>query len=210
MKTKFYSFVQKVLRPPLKLVFHTKYYGSENEPSENEGPYIIASNHICNVDPIFLCGATDKQQPHFMAKKELFKIPLLKGLISKLGAYPVDRGGADVKAIRHSVNLLENGKCLGIFPQGHRYKGEDPRTTPVKSGIAMLATKTHAQILPCFIKTKKNKVVPFFTKVEIIVGKPIKFEELNYNPEEKGEYVRISNYIFERICSLEHSLDEKK
>ena len=74
----------------------------------------------------------------------------------------------------------------------------------------MLATKTETQILPCFIKTKKRKITPFITRVDVIIGKPIKFEELNYNPEEKGEYTRISNYVFEKICELENADIGKK
>ncbi len=210
MKTKAFTIVQKVLRVPVRLIFRVHYHGRENEPAATDGAYIIASNHISNVDPIILCAAIDKQQPHYMAKKELFKIPILRGLIKMLGAYPVDRGGADVKAIKHSVNLLLEGKCVGIFPQGHRYQKEDPRTTPVKQGVAMLATKTETQILPCFIKTKKRKITPFITRVDVIIGKPIKFEELNYDPEEKGEYTRISNYVFERICELENADIGKK
>ena len=131
-------------------------------------------------------------------------------LVGALGAFPIDRSGADVKAIKHAINLLNDGKCVGIFPQGHRFKKVDPKETPVKTGVAMLATKTQTQILPCFIKTKKRKITPFITKVEVIVGKPIKFEDLNYNPEEKGEYARITNFIFEKVCELENFETKRK
>ena len=203
MKSKSYASLQKYLRWAVKIIFRLNWCGEENEPDASEGPYIIVSNHISNVDPVLLCAATDKQQPHYMAKKELFKVPLMGSLVKKLGAFPIDRGGADVKAIRHAVNLLKEGKCVGIFQQGHRYPKVDPRETPIKNGAAMLATKTGAQFLPCFIRTKKRKIIPFITKTEVIIGKPIKLSELNYNPEDKGEYTRISNYVFEKICELE-------
>ena len=209
MKSKTYERLHKGLRGVVKVLFRVHGHNAENEPDEQDGAYIVVANHICNADPVIICSVMRKQQPHYMAKKELFKIPLLRGLIKALGAFPIDRGGADVKAIKHSIALLEEGKCIGIFPQGHRFKKVDPKTTPVKNGAAMLATKTQTQILPCFIKTKKRKISPFFTRVDVIVGKPIKFEELNYNPEEKGEYTRISNYIFEKVCELE-DYDVKK
>ena len=204
MKSKTYANLQKYLRGVVKVLFRVRAYGVENEPDEQDGAYLIVSNHISNVDPVILCAVTDKQQPHYMAKKELFKVPLLNKLVGALGAFPIDRSGADVKAIKHAINLLNGGKCVGIFPQGHRFKKVDPKETPVKTGVAMLATKTQTQILPCFIKTKKRKITPFITKVEVIVGKPIKFEDLNYNPEEKGEYARITNFIFEKVCELEN------
>ena len=210
MKSKTYAKLQKYLRGVVKVLFRVRAYGVENEPDEQDGAYIIVSNHICNVDPVILCAVTDKQQPHYMAKKELFKVPLLNKLVGALGAFPIDRGGADVKAIKHAINLLCDGKCVGIFPQGHRFKKVDPKETPVKTGVAMLATKTQTQILPCFIKTKKRKITPFFTKVDVIVGKPIKFEDLNYNPEDRGEYARITNFIFDKVCELENYETKRK
>ncbi len=210
MKSKQYERWHKCLRGVVKCIFRVHAHNVDNEPCENDGAYIIVSNHICNADPVILGAVMRKQQPHYMAKKELFKVPVLKSIIKILGAFPVDRGGADVKAIRHAISLLEDGKCVGIFPQGHRYPKEDPRTTPVKNGAAMLSTKTGVQILPCFIKTKKRRIIPFFTRVDVIVGEPIRVEEFNYNPEDKGEYTRISNYIFERVCALEDYDTKKK
>lgn len=210
MKSKSYENLHKILGGLVRFIFRVHSHTPENEPDERDGQYIIVSNHISNVDPVLLCAATKKQQPHYMAKKELFKIPLLRGLIKALGAFPVNRGGADVGAIKHAIKLLEEGKCVGIFPQGHRYQGVDPKTTDVKTGVAMLACKTESQILPCFIKTKKRKITPFFTRVDIIIGKPISFAELAYDPEAKGEYARISSYIFEKVCELEDADISKK
>ena len=208
MKSKAYIWVVKYLSGLVRFLFRITSYGSENEPRAEEGPYIIISNHISNLDPIFLCCATKHQQPHFMAKKELFKIPLLSNLITALGAYPVDRGGADVGAIRRTIRMLEEGKSIGIFPQGHRQRGLDPKMTEVKNGVAMIAARSEAQVLPCFIRTKKRKFTPF-CKVEVIVGKQIKFSELKYNPDASGEYSRISKLLFERVCELEDTCREE-
>ncbi len=209
MKTKTYERWHKCLHGIVKVIFRVHAHNIDNEPDDKDGAYIIVSNHICNADPVILGATMRKQQPHYMAKKELFKVPVIKSIIKALGAFPIDRGGADVKAIKHAIKLLEEGRCVGIFPQGHRYKGVDPKGTPIKHGAAMLSTKTQIQILPCFIKTKKRRIIPFFTRVDVIVGKPIKFEELNYNPEDKGEYARISSYIFDKVCELE-AYDVKK
>ena len=176
MKSKAYINIKKWLLKPVSWFFRIHAHGSENEPREEDGPYIIAANHISNADPIFLCASTDFQQPHFMAKKELFKIPLLKNLLSALGAYPVDRKGADVSTIKKTIQMIKDGKCVGIFPQGHREKGIHPKDANLKQGAAMIAIKAEATILPCCIKTKKMKF-SFFRRVDVYFGKPIPFEE---------------------------------
>ena len=196
-----YKVVKFTLTYPMRFLCHMKVKGAENEPTPDQGTYLVIANHRTWADPIYLCCALKHQQPHFMAKKELFKIPLLNLLIRALGAYPVNRGGADVGAIRHTIEMLKQGVCVGMFPQGHRYNGVDPRTTSVKTGAAMIAQKADVQVLPVFIKVKNNRH-RFLCKKEIIVGKPVTMAELGYNPEAPGEFQRIADALFERVCEL--------
>lgn len=206
MKSKAYINIKKWLAAPVRFILRIHGHNAENEPDECEGPYIVIANHIANIDPICICAVIDKQQPHFMAKKELFKVPLLNKLVTALGAYPVDRGGADVGAIRRTIRMLDEGKCIGIFPQGHRMKGIDPRETKIKPGVGMIVSKTQATVLPCFIKTKKRRF-RLFSRIDVYVGKPIRFEELNFDPEAKGENIRISQYLFDKVCELGESVN---
>lgn len=199
MKSKTYASFHKVLGGLIRFIFRIHPHGSENEPGDKA--YLMVSNHTSNADPIFLCASVYKQQPNFMAKKELFKIPVLRGLIKALGAFPVDRKGNDVSAVKKSISMLKEGYCIGMFPQGHRYKKVNPRETPVKNGAAMLAVKAGVQVLPCYVKMKNNKWAPF-RRVDVYIGEPISCEELAYNEESKGEYARISAYIFDKICSI--------
>ena len=141
-----------------------------------------------------------------MAKKELFKIPVLSWLIRMLGAFPIDRSGNDVGAIKNAISIVENGSCLGVFPQGHRYPGEDPRSTKVKTGAAMISTKTQADIVPVYLWTKKKKKT-LFGRVYVVIGERIPFEELGYDSEAKGEYMRISELVFDRVCALGENFD---
>jgi 1-acyl-sn-glycerol-3-phosphate acyltransferase len=196
-----YRVVKFILTYPVRFLCHMKVKGAENEPTPENGTYLVIANHRTWADPIYLCCALKHQQPHFMAKKELFRIPLLNLLIRALGAYPVNRGGADVGTIRRTIEMLKQGVSVGMFPQGHRYNGVDPRTTPVKTGAAMIALKAGVQVLPVFVKVKNNKHF-FLCKKEIIVGRPISIEEMNYNPEAPGEYQRIADMLFERVCEL--------
>lgn len=196
-----YKFIKFTLTYPLRFLCRMKVKGAENEPTPEQGTYLVIANHRTWADPIYLCCALKHQQPHFMAKKELFKIPLLNVLIRALGAYPVNRGGADVGAIRHTIEMLQQGVGVGMFPQGHRYNGVDPRETKVKTGAAMIAQKAGVQILPVFIKVKNNRQ-RFLCRKEVIVGKPISMAELSYDPEAAGEYQRIADLLFERVCEL--------
>lgn len=202
----FYRAVYKIFRGIVGLVLNVRVVGAEKETEE--GGYIVCANHISACDPVCLCYAFRKNQVSFMAKKELFKIPVFSWLIRMLGAFPIDRSGNDVGAIKNAISVVSGGNCLGIFPQGHRYPNEDPRNTKVKTGAAMISTKTGADIVPVYLWTK-NKKKTLFGRVYVVIGDRIPFEELNYNPEEKGEYMRISQLVFDRICSIGEDFEAK-
>ena len=200
-KSGLYKVVKFLLTYPLRFLCNMRVRGTENEPTTDQGAYLVIANHRTWADPIYLACVLKHGQPHFMAKKELFKIPLLNLLIRALGAYPVNRSGADVGAIKHTIEMLKAGVCVGMFPQGHRYNKVDPRETPVKTGAAMIALNAGVPVLPVFIKVKNNKHF-FLCRKEVIVGKPISIEEMNYDPEAPGEYQRVADYLFERVCEL--------
>ena len=196
-----YRFFRAVLYYPICLLCNLRIRGRENEPTPEEGTYLVIAPHRSWADPIYICAALRHQQPHFMAKKELFKIPLLSWLIRGLGAYPVNRGGADVGAIKRTIGMLKAGVCVGMFPQGHRYNNVDPRTTPVKTGAAMIALKAGVPVLPVYIKIKDNKHF-FMCRKELIVGRPITPEEMSFAHDAPGEHQRVTEYIYERLCEL--------
>ena len=87
------------------VIFRIRVIGRENEP--DEGGFMVCANHTSATDPVVICYAFRKHQVRFMAKKELFKVPVVNWLVGLMGAFPVDRGGNDVGAIKKSVNLLK-------------------------------------------------------------------------------------------------------
>ena len=107
-----YSKVYKLFANPLRAIFSLKVEGEIN--LENDKGYLLCANHTGLLDVIVL-AVSMRRQPRFMGKKELFKIPVLKQLITALGAFPVDRGGSDVGAIRKTISLIENGELVGMF-----------------------------------------------------------------------------------------------
>ncbi len=200
-KGRLYTVLHAILAAPLRFFTGIHVHGGENEPAPDQGACLVICNHLVWRDPITLCAVLKHRQPHFMAKKELFKIPFLGWLIRAFGAYPVNRGGADVSAIRYTIDMLKKGVTVGMFPQGHRYNGTDPRTTKPKMGAAMIALKADVPILPMFIKVKNNKA-KLFCRKDVYIGKPITPAEMNYNPEAPGEFDRIMGELFEKVCAL--------
>ena len=195
----FYRMIYAIFAGLVGFLFRIRVTGRENEP--DEGGFIVCANHISATDAVVLCYAFRKHQVRFMAKKELFKIPLLSGLIRVLGAFPIDRGGNDVGAIKTAVSLVKEGKCMGIFPQGHRYPGQNPRETATKNGAALICTRAEADVVPVYIQ-KKNNTHKLFRKTNVIIGEKISFESFGYDPEATGEYARITGVIFDRVCTL--------
>lgn len=183
----------------VKILFGIRVIGRENEP--DEGGFIVCGNHMAASDAVVVAYAFRKHQVRLMAKKELFKIPLVSQLIRMLGAFPVDRSGKDVGAVKNAVEMVKSGKCMGMFPQGHRYPGVDPRTTPVKNGAALICTRCEADVVPVFI-ARKNHTSKLFHRTYIIIGKKIPFESFAYDPEASGEYARITGIIFDHICTI--------
>lgn len=196
------SFGYQVIRffflNPVRLLFRVRCANEDKLPKD--GGYILCANHTSMLDVLILSVCNDRQI-RYMAKAELFKIPLLRGLITFLGAYPVDRGGADVGSLRRTISLINNGYAIGIFPQGTRHPGADPAKTPVKHGVGMIAYHAKATVVPAYIRTKGNRV-RIFRKTELIIGAPIPFDELGFTAGGTKEYKAVTEKIFTKICAL--------
>ena len=202
-KSRFYRFICATFSGIVKVLFNIRVVNPENEPEE--GGCLICANHVSASDPVIICYAFKKNQAHFMAKKELFKIPLLRGLIKLLGAFPIDRGGADVGAIKKAIAMLKDKNSVGIFPQGHRHRKVDPRTTPIKNGAGLICNKAECDVVPVYI-LRKNNSFRLFKKTYVIIGKKIEFSMLsgkeNYN---------VTEFIFDKVCALgENALNDPK
>lgn len=188
----------KRLHKLVRFIFGIRIHGLENIPEG--GGIMFCPNHIAARDAVVIAAACEREIK-FLAKKELFTVPLLGRIIRALGAVRLDRGGADVGAIRTSVNLIKSGYALSIFPQGHRYPGVNPSTTPKKNGAAMICYHAKCDVVPVCIKVRGFKY-GIFKKVDVIFGKPISYDELNMQSGGSEEYRAATDKIFERIVSL--------
>ncbi|MDD3271137.1 MAG: lysophospholipid acyltransferase family protein [Syntrophomonadaceae bacterium] len=192
-----YYFVRGICR--LLFVFlGLKKEGIDKLPQN--GPVIVASNHMSNWDSIMIVIALPRPV-HFMAKVELFNNKILGKLLTALHAFPVKRGTADRKAIRQALELLEEGKVLGIFPEGARKKVKPD--TQVQSGIALLALKSGAQIVPvACVGTEKDFPLGWFRPLLVRVGDPVDLDKYQGQKISSALLEEVSEAIMQEINSL--------
>lgn len=204
---RFYRAMKWIFGGIFKVLYRIKPHNRENEVFDK--PFIVCANHTSMLD-VGAIVMSMKNQIRFMAKKEAFKVPLLRGFIKSMGAFPVDRKGGDVGAIKKTISMLNEGECIGIFPQGTRIPYVNPRETEVKDGVGMIASRAGVGIIPVFIKNKSGKL-KIFRRNNVIIGKYISPEEIAF-PELSGrqKYKAISEYIFDKICTLGESWEGTK
>jgi 1-acyl-sn-glycerol-3-phosphate acyltransferase len=150
-----------------------KMQGMENMPAE--GPVILAINHNSFWDPIVAASSLPRQV-FFMAKAELFSIPVLGRILLKLGAFPVKRGQGDMNAIRHSLGILKEGRVLGLFPEGARSTTETiQKGLP---GMVLLMEKSKASVVPIKVYGTRRMLIKGWGNLAVVVGKPLTAEML--------------------------------
>lgn len=182
------------------LLYKTKITGGEK--LKQEGGFILASNHVSDYDPIFLSlGAyKSKRKVNYMAKAELLKIPLVGLLLKALGAFPVKRGKSDRGAIEKAISLVEEGRILGIFPEGTRSKTGE--FLPYKSGAAVVAARTHCDVVPVSIQVEGGKL-RFRSRVTVRFGELIPFSDLKLTEDFTTQELRdAAAYIREKTLRL--------
>ena len=169
-----YKLVSRLFVFPIyKFLFKGYLIGAEKIPLKDS--FIVVSNHGSLMDPPFLGHALGRNIS-FMAKSELFNIPILGFIIKACGAYPVKRGITDKNTIKTACEKLSNNSIIGIFIDGTRQ--DNGRVNRPKKGAALLAYKNKKLLLPVAIINSHRLVkfkfcIPIFTKIIIKVGHPI-------------------------------------
>jgi 1-acyl-sn-glycerol-3-phosphate acyltransferase len=174
-------------------------FGVENVP--HDGPLVVACNHVSYVDPVAL-GVALPRRVWYMAKAELFRIPLLGPTIAALGAYPVDRGKGDVAAIRGSLRILKEGKAVGVFPEGTRNLHGD---APVHTGVALLASLAKAPVLPAFVRGGDR--AKQLGKLSVAFGEPMSLAQSENGKASRDELANWANAVMARIRALGEKLE---
>ena len=194
-----YKLVSQIIVFPIyKIFFRGNLIGLENIPQNDN--FIMVSNHGSLLDPPLL-GHAVGQNISFMAKAELFKIPILGFLIKACGAYPVKRGIADKSTIKIACQKLSNNNCIGIFIDGTRQK--NGRVNKPKQGAALLSFKNQKLLLPVAIINSHRLIrfrffMPIFSKIIIKVGKPVQPPKSS----SKEDLNLVTNQLQEKINDL--------
>lgn len=191
-----YAWVRYPVRWLYKLFYDFHIEGAENIPQDK--PVVLASNHRSYADPVILTMPM-KLPVSYMAKEELFRNKLFGWFIRKLGAFPVVRGSGDMKVIEDSIKILESGRNLVIFPEGTRSK--DGKVGKGKTGVAMIAAKSGADVVPCGIIFEGEKL-HFRSKLTLKFGKPIKAEEIAVEGNSPRELKEVKKRIMGAITEL--------
>lgn len=165
-----------------------------------EGAFIAAGNHISFFDPIFMTVA-NRRPIRYMAKQELFENKIIGFICKHFGAFPVNRGGADVDSINKAIDWLKTGKVFGIFVEGHRYDTVEIKNG--KAGAVLIAHKANVPIIPYALCTEKGNKVKFFCKYTTIFGKPVTVGELGVETGSSMEYRRATRNLMQIIKDLQ-------
>ncbi|WP_232696299.1 lysophospholipid acyltransferase family protein [Brevibacillus daliensis] len=185
-----YKIFRSGFRFLLRIFYKYEVVGSHHLPTT--GPVILCANHISNWDPMSLGGAVERQVC-YMAKAELFDIPVVSYLVKEFGAFPVKRGGGDRAAIRATMQILDEGKVFGIFPEGSRSKTGE--VGEGKSGVALFALKSDAAVVPVAI------IGPYrlFRKVKVVVGKPLDLSPWKTEKPTGETMKQVTDFIMDEI-----------
>jgi 1-acyl-sn-glycerol-3-phosphate acyltransferase len=161
-----------VVNPLFHTYFRGRIDGAERVPQT--GPLVIVSNHASHFDPPFVSNCV-RRPVAFMAKQELFDVPVLSQAIRWYGAYPVNRQAADRSAIRAALKALKEGWAVGLFIEGTRRK--DEKVGDPKMGAALIAAKAQVPLIPMSLwgtaKILQGSPLPKPVPVTVRIGEAI-------------------------------------
>jgi len=194
--TPFYRFARGLSKLIFIVLWRYSASGQANVP--RTGPVIVAGNHVSYLDPVAM-GIGLPRALTYLAKKQLFDIPLLGPIIRACGAYPLDRDAGGVAAVRAALRVLKDGKCIGIFPEGTRNLSGAAQE---KGGAALLAALSGAPVIPAAIVGTKN--AKRLGKITVVYGEPIVVTR--QRKADGDDLEKWTQEIMRRIRALEESI----
>jgi 1-acyl-sn-glycerol-3-phosphate acyltransferase len=199
-----YSLAVNLTRFTACNLFGLQIYGREN--LIEEGPALLAMNHQSYLDPPLAAVCCDREI-HFLARKNLFDLPILGRLLHHLNVIGLDRDGADMSALKTVIRLLKNGGSTIVFPEGTRT--QDGQLGPARPGIGLIIAKSLAPVVPmrvfgaydAFPRTAK---FPRRAPITIVIGEPMHFTKADVAGDPRTVYQALSEKVMARIAALEN------
>jgi 1-acyl-sn-glycerol-3-phosphate acyltransferase len=173
-----YSFFRTCCRIASTVFFDLKVYGAENVP--NTGGVLLLSNHLSFLDPACI-GVQLRRPASYLAKSELFEVPVFGQVIPRLNAFPVRQGAGDIGAVRETIKRLKEGRVLTVFPEGARsLSGE---LEPLQGGFTLIVRKAGVPIVPVgidgsFRAWKRGATLPQCAPVRVKFGEPLHVQDM--------------------------------
>jgi 1-acyl-sn-glycerol-3-phosphate acyltransferase len=161
-----------------------------------QGAYIVVANHVSWIDPPWIAFALNTAV-RYMAKEEVFRIPVVGGVLRAVGCFPIRRGSADRRALVTALRVLAAGQPLGFFPEGHRSDtGALIRAHP---GIGMLAVRSGAPLVPIgVIGSDRARLGRFWRRdITVRIGPSFRASELGVSGDQE-----VADAIMRRIATL--------
>lgn len=169
------------------------------------GPAILVCNHVSGLDPL-LIQSTCSRLIIWMMAREYYEVPSLTWLYKLVEAIPVDRTGRDLSATRAALRALNDGRIVGIFPEG---KIEiDRNLLPFQTGVALMAIKTKVPVYPAYLDgTQRGKemvdAVAHPQRATISFGPPVDFPRKSTSKESLEQ---ATQYIKDAVWSLQQKV----
>ena len=196
-----YRLVWLLFRLLFALLLRWRVEGRENVPAS--GAVILASNHVSYLDPPVV-GVGIWRPGTYMAKEEIFAHPLFGWFCRKLNAFPVRRGTADRAALKRSLDALEQGRMLVIFPEGTR--SETGELQEPEMGVGMLAYRSGAPVVPVYLwgtnQVLPRKGRPRLARIGVTYGQPLRFALPEGGKPGREDYEAAAGEIMAAIRAL--------
>lgn len=205
-----YTFVFSVLHAYSSIVYPTTFRGEENLTAGEDGKgAVLVMNHVSMVEPVVFIVGLWRRGIHVrpLYKVDFDKIAPARWLFRRVGGIPVDRGSADLKALKACRDALRRGEYVLVFPEGTRVKN-DEQSIELHGGFAMIAQMAGANVIPCAVVGAAD---PYKTRrtrrrmPKIAIGKPISFDELEAT-DRKGRISEMERVAMNEVYALRDEL----
>ena len=193
---RFYRGCYRLARAAIGIFYRLRVVGRENIP---EGAAMVCGNHSSLSDPFLVAFAFGvDHHMHFVAKVELFRLPVIAPILRKLGMISVNRDIQDTASIKSMLGYLKKDEKVAIFPEGTRASKDGE--VSAKSGAVKIADRARVPLVPVFLPRKK----PLFTRVPVIIGEPY-YPSSGEGRLAADDYARLAEELMDRIYALDPS-----
>jgi 1-acyl-sn-glycerol-3-phosphate acyltransferase len=189
--------------------FRLRIYNSERVPCH--GPVILAANHASILDPPIIGGGV-RREIHYLARKSLFRFPIIGLILRSWNCVPVDREGGGASGLKAILDRLLGGAAIIVFPEGTRTR--DGQLQPARAGVGLMVIKSSVAVIPTrvfgtYAAYGRRHRFPRPYRLAVKYGQPLYFQGLRAEAQTcsktrlKEIYQQVANEILSAISKLQ-------